>query len=362
MLHKEIYSLDVLLAEALEPTSLKAGQVQPGNGLENATSSMENNIPLGGLQPPCRMNTELDLSVLEDLDIPVLLPTPDPTTVYPGASDMNIQPTQDFLCIKPTIDEFGLLVETPPESPVGQVPENYQRKLFTQQPYHLDIPEDFITPPSSSPWSPSSLSSSGSSSPLPSAAHQNILFNSMFGSSYPYKHEPNLSPNEMLKAILPHETYNHQQYSMNVSDNSQLLRYIQNPSVNTGSFFGCSRINAFGENILPETILSSSVVNFNLPSTGQRKRAKIKYKQREETDKTKLNDSVKRYRKKLQNKEAAIRYRIKKREEAQCMQDEETVLLKTNSELKDRVQKLKNEISYLKSLTKEILAAKGVLA
>ncbi|XP_022255884.1 cyclic AMP-dependent transcription factor ATF-4-like isoform X2 [Limulus polyphemus] len=306
------------------------------------------------------MNADLDLSVLEDLEIPMLLSTPDPTTVYPGASDMNIQPTQDFSCIKPTIDEFGLLEETPPDSLDGQVSEIYQKKLFTQEPYHLDTYGNFITLPSSassSPWNSSSLCSSGTSSPSPSDIQPNILSISQFS----YNHGPKPNANEILKAILPQETYNYEEYNLNVSDSSQLLGCIQNPSINTGSFFGCPGINVSGGNIYPGTNTSSSVVNFNPPSITQRRRAKNKHKQREEINKTTLNDSVNKYRKKLQNKEAAVRYRIKKREEAQWMQDEENVLIRKNIVLKDKVQKLENEISYLKSLTKEIVRVKGVL-
>lgn len=60
--------------------------------------------------------------------------------------------------------------------------------------------------------------------------------------------------------------------------------------------------------------------------------------------------SKRKERKKQQNKEAATRYREKKRTEARVLMDEETSLEKQNQELKEKVQQLSNEISYLKSL------------
>ncbi|XP_013775295.1 uncharacterized protein LOC106460154 [Limulus polyphemus] len=55
-------------------------------------------------------------------------------------------------------------------------------------------------------------------------------------------------------------------------------------------------------------------------------------------------------RKKRQNKEAATRYREKKRAESMVLVDEEASLKKQNQELKEKVQQLSNEISYLKGL------------
>ncbi|XP_076366119.1 uncharacterized protein LOC143255012 isoform X2 [Tachypleus tridentatus] len=59
-------------------------------------------------------------------------------------------------------------------------------------------------------------------------------------------------------------------------------------------------------------------------------------------------------RKKKQNKEAAMRYRHKKQAEYQILLEKERIVEKYNHELKDRVQELNSEISYLKGLMKEI--------
>jgi cyclic AMP-dependent transcription factor ATF-4 len=67
---------------------------------------------------------------------------------------------------------------------------------------------------------------------------------------------------------------------------------------------------------------------------------------------------VKKERKRDQNKTAATRYRLKKRSEADVLSKEESLLLERNTELKSSVDKLANEIGYLKGLMREILAAK----
>jgi len=65
-------------------------------------------------------------------------------------------------------------------------------------------------------------------------------------------------------------------------------------------------------------------------------------------------------RKKLQNKNAAIRYRMKKREEAQSIMGEEQELEAVNLELKTKVDDLEREIRYMKNLMGDIIKAKGI--
>lgn len=66
-------------------------------------------------------------------------------------------------------------------------------------------------------------------------------------------------------------------------------------------------------------------------------------------------------RKKLQNKNAAIRYRQKKKDEALGIKSEEQVLEEHNSSLKTKVDDLEREIKYMKGLMQDIYKAKGLL-
>lgn len=58
-------------------------------------------------------------------------------------------------------------------------------------------------------------------------------------------------------------------------------------------------------------------------------------------------------RKRVQNKDAATRYRQKRRKETQAVVEEELALETRNKELTNKVEALSNEISYLKGLLKE---------
>ncbi|KAK3089291.1 hypothetical protein FSP39_002443 [Pinctada imbricata] len=65
-------------------------------------------------------------------------------------------------------------------------------------------------------------------------------------------------------------------------------------------------------------------------------------------------------RKKLQNKNAAIRYRMKKREEKGSLVGEMDELANRNKELKDQVDSITREIKYMKDLITEVCKAKGL--
>lgn len=68
------------------------------------------------------------------------------------------------------------------------------------------------------------------------------------------------------------------------------------------------------------------------------------------------DDSVcdKRQRKKVQNKNAATRYRVKKRQEKESLQEQEVGLLDKNKQLREKVESLQREIKYMKELMNEI--------
>lgn len=65
-------------------------------------------------------------------------------------------------------------------------------------------------------------------------------------------------------------------------------------------------------------------------------------------------------RKKLQNKNAAIRYRMKKKEEADSVKDEESQLEEINQNLTEKVEQLTREIKYMKDLIIEVRKARGL--
>lgn len=66
----------------------------------------------------------------------------------------------------------------------------------------------------------------------------------------------------------------------------------------------------------------------------------------------------KKVRKKVQNKNAATRYRVKKRIEKLSLSEQEGSLVDRNKELKEKVESLQREISYMKELMSEIQKAK----
>ena len=74
-----------------------------------------------------------------------------------------------------------------------------------------------------------------------------------------------------------------------------------------------------------------------------------------------LEQVNKKDRKKLQNKNAAIRYRQKKKDEALGIKSEEQLLEEKNCDLKTQVDDLEREIKYMKGLMQDIFKAKGLL-
>eukprot|EP00914_Ancora_sagittata_P022725 GHVO01045064.1.p1 GENE.GHVO01045064.1~~GHVO01045064.1.p1 ORF type:complete len:169 (-),score=37.55 GHVO01045064.1:277-783(-) len=76
-------------------------------------------------------------------------------------------------------------------------------------------------------------------------------------------------------------------------------------------------------------------------------------------DTPKSND--RKQRKKQQNKDAALRYRMKKKEESCTIGTECEQLEEKNRQLKDKVDTMTREIDYLKSLMAEVYKAKDRL-
>lgn len=73
------------------------------------------------------------------------------------------------------------------------------------------------------------------------------------------------------------------------------------------------------------------------------------------------NVEDKKVRKKEQNKNAATRYRQKKKQEIKEIVGEEQELADHNAKLKDKVHDLQREIGYLKGLMRDLFKAKGLL-
>lgn len=73
------------------------------------------------------------------------------------------------------------------------------------------------------------------------------------------------------------------------------------------------------------------------------------------------NHPGKKERKKLQNKNAAIRYRQKKKAEVEGIVSEVQGLEDKNNDLKSKVEDLNREIKYMKNLMEEIYKAKGLV-
>lgn len=69
----------------------------------------------------------------------------------------------------------------------------------------------------------------------------------------------------------------------------------------------------------------------------------------------------KKQRKKEQNKNAATRYRMKKKAEIEEILGEEKTLIDKNEQLKTDVNELAREIKYLKSLMRDVFKAKGLI-
>lgn len=75
----------------------------------------------------------------------------------------------------------------------------------------------------------------------------------------------------------------------------------------------------------------------------------------------KADVSNRKERKRLQNKDAATRYRQKKKQEVGKVEEELDKLTATNVSLQSEAQRITNEISYLKGLMRELFRAKGLI-
>lgn len=73
------------------------------------------------------------------------------------------------------------------------------------------------------------------------------------------------------------------------------------------------------------------------------------------------NPEEKKSRKKEQNKNAATRYRMKKKQEVEIILDEERLLMDKNRKLSTTYKDTKREVRYLKSLLRDLFKAREII-
>ncbi|XP_012262241.2 activating transcription factor of chaperone isoform X2 [Athalia rosae] len=101
------------------------------------------------------------------------------------------------------------------------------------------------------------------------------------------------------------------------------------------------------------TPVASSTASVSTPSTSQKSRHRKPYSRPSNDDR--------KVRKKEQNKNAATRYRQKKKQEIKEIVGEEQELMNYNEKLQGQVSDLQREVRYLKGLMRDLFKAKGLL-
>lgn len=117
----------------------------------------------------------------------------------------------------------------------------------------------------------------------------------------------------------------------------------------------CSEGDSFSCPSSPETPVKQNVRTSPTAATRQRPTHFAPYSKEKPA---KVRSPQQKKRKREQNKDAATRYRIKKREEQETVEKELNGLEKDNVELKEQVTSLSKEIEYLKNLMLEVYKTK----
>ena len=138
----------------------------------------------------------------------------------------------------------------------------------------------------------------------------------------------------------------------------------------TSKNFDSSRIHVTVCDNVTSPFSSEPVLSIDEVSHSVRKRKFVNSGEEIPKVKVILSDNVpkraskpkdRRERKKVQNKEAAARYRIKKRMEEKELSDEVAGLESDQQKLQEKHDELQSEIKYLKSLMCEILRKRGIM-
>lgn len=224
--------------------------------------------------------------------------------------------------------EFTHGTLTPPQSPPsGQPNLTTLEPLLTPAPYHV-IPDNKLT--------------------VFSAPERQLLPDD---SSVPFGHEINYPPAVTPQPDIAHELAVVDELVRTRVEHMQWSSGSSNPaspgSSSTSNFGDCSSDDP---EWMPETI--QSYTNDETITKSPRKKSKPYCKSAPEEKKV---------RKKEQNKNAATRYRLKKKAEVEEILTEEKILLNTNSDLKNNITDLQREIKYLKGLMRDLFKAKGLI-
>ncbi|XP_018569179.1 activating transcription factor of chaperone isoform X1 [Anoplophora glabripennis] len=167
----------------------------------------------------------------------------------------------------------------------------------------------------------------------------------------PYTHDISYPPADTPQPDIAHELAVVDELVRTRVEDMQWSSSSSNPgspgSSSTSNFGDCSSDDP---EWMPETI--QSYTNDETTIKTPRKKSKPY---------TKGATEDKKVRKKEQNKNAATRYRLKKKAEVEEILTEEKGLLDTNSDLKNNITDLQREIKYLKGLMRDLFKAKGLI-
>nr|XP_022905438.1 activating transcription factor of chaperone isoform X1 [Onthophagus taurus] len=126
--------------------------------------------------------------------------------------------------------------------------------------------------------------------------------------------------------------------------NDILCESPPSPSTSNSGSFDDSSSSSEDPEWIPETVIES-----------EKSSARRRYKP------YKISPVDKKNRKKEQNKNAATRYRLKKKAEVEEILNEEKGVLKENEDLTSKISDLQREIRYLKGLMRDLFKAKGII-
>lgn len=123
---------------------------------------------------------------------------------------------------------------------------------------------------------------------------------------------------------------------------------------------GCDDDDPMDDDFTPEVNRSDSESALDSVS-GSEEPPRKKKRVVKRRPRAKADVSSRKERKRLQNKDAATRYRQKKKQEFGKIEEEFDKLAATNASLQSEAQRITNEISYLKGLMRELFRAKGLI-
>lgn len=194
-------------------------------------------------------------------------------------------------------------------------------------------------------------------SPLSSSSEESCDLDEILFMDTPTLPTENIQTAELSNNSLLSEEVIQQDNSMVTIDKSLL----ENLLASNGDCLGAlSSILLQSQNIATreenvEEVKCSPISEPSSPATSESETESIRY-----TPYQKKRTPEQKQRKKAQNRTAATRYRIKKKDELRVMCEEADQLEKKNKDLKGKVDGLKSEIDYLKNLMLDVIKARLV--